>query len=257
MINKYFYIILVFGLVFISCGEEPVENPYDPGSGDYDPPETTILSGPDGITQTFEGNDLVTEFSYRLDIGTIQGTWSDWSAETTVSFINLDEGAHTFNVKGRYSDVDEDASPATATFTIDAVTGPSIRFFPRSPSASINSVFSVDVVAEEVEGVSGIEVELEFDDAYFTKYGDLIQGTIIADEIVIQDISDGRIKVTIGITAGSDGQNLTGTETLFSLFFTAIKEGSSEITFNSVQFRDQDNNIIEINETIDSMVTVE
>ena len=264
-LTKHTYYLLILTLFFVSCeGDEDVTNLLDPGGGDYDPPETTIVSGPDNITlttddltYTFTGNELVTEFSYRLDVGTMIGNWSDWSTEASVTFTNLDEGSHTFNVKGRYSDVDEDGSPATATFTVDAVTGPSILFYPRSPSVPINSVFSVDIVAEEVDGVSGIEIEIEYEDDYLTLQGDLIQGSVLTDEIVVEEVSSESIRVTIGITAGADGENLIGTETLFSLQFTSIQTGTSEISFNTVQYRDENNNIIEIHQTINSIVTVQ
>ena len=256
--------LLILALVALSCEGGEVENLLDPGSGDYDPPETTILSGPNSttlttnaITYTFGGNELVTEFSYRLDIGTMIGSWSNWSSETTASFTNLDEGNHTFNVKGRYSEIDEDESPATATFTVDAILDPSILFYPRSPSVSINSVFSVDVVAEEVEGVSGIEIEIEYDASYLTPYGDVVQASILSDEIVIEELSSESIKVTIGIMAGADATNLTGNQTLFSLYFTAIQTGSTEISFKEPKYRDQDNNDITINQTINSMVTIQ
>ena len=251
--------------MFFSCeGGEDAVNPFDPGSGDYDPPETTILSGPNNslqtsnsVTYTFEGNELVSEFSYRLDIGTMVGEWSNWSVDSEVTLNNLDEGPHTFNVKGRYTENDEDQTPATASFEIDAIRGQSIVFYPRAPQVELNSVFSVAVVAEEVEGVSGIEIELEFDDSFLSPYGTIAQGTILADEIVIEDITENTIKITIGITSGPDGQNLSGTETLYTLQFEAKKAGSTDIIFESVYYRDHENNEIEVNETIDCTITVD
>lgn len=263
-LDSHFLLLFIGVLVFFSCEGDDAVNPFDPGAGDYDPPETTIITGPNNslqtsnsVTYTFEGNELVSEFSYRLDIGAIEGTWSDWISQTQVTFSNLDEGIHTFNVKGRYTENDEDQTPATASFEIDAVRGQSIVFYPRAPEVALNSVFSVAVVAEEVEGVSGIEIELEFDDSFLSPYGTIAQGTVLADEIVIEEITDNTIKITIGITSGPDGQNLSGTETLFTLEFEAKKAGSTDITFESVYYRDQNNNEIDINETIDCTLLVE
>ncbi|MBI3825774.1 MAG: IPT/TIG domain-containing protein, partial [Candidatus Rokubacteria bacterium] len=96
-------------------------------------PDTQITAGPIGTiadptaTFTFTGTDNLTPvgslvFAWRLD----GGAWSAYSASTTVTLTNLTQGPHTFDVKARDLAGNEDASPATRSFTVSftpAITG--------------------------------------------------------------------------------------------------------------------------------------
>ena len=62
------------------------------------------------------------------------------------SYNYLDEGNYTFYVKGRYSEQDEDPTPAEHSFSVDAVRASSVRIFPQLTNATANTVF--DIVSE-------------------------------------------------------------------------------------------------------------
>ena len=117
---RFSFLILSL-LLFLSCKAELATNPLDEESSEYVEPETTItvtdLDGSTLATSTvtigFEGNDLVIEYSYNLD----SSGYSDWSSSTSVTLAYLDEGLHTFSVKGRYASEDEDETPATVRIT--------------------------------------------------------------------------------------------------------------------------------------------
>jgi predicted NUDIX family NTP pyrophosphohydrolase len=83
------------------------------------PPETTIESGPAGVTNdptpmfTFSSNDQSATFKCRVDGGTFS---SCTSPHTTTSLSN---GAHTFEVRATDDAGRTDASPAARSFTVD------------------------------------------------------------------------------------------------------------------------------------------
>ena len=110
---------------------------------DHTPPETTITGGPANnscagsfpITIAWSGSDNTTYpgdlvFSYRLD----NGAWTAYSPATSFGFETLPEGVHTFSVRARDLDGNEDATPATRTFTVD-LTPPEIT----NPAAATGS----------------------------------------------------------------------------------------------------------------------
>ncbi|MBI2207469.1 MAG: IPT/TIG domain-containing protein, partial [Candidatus Rokubacteria bacterium] len=98
---------------------------------DNTPPETAITGGPEGelgvttATFTFAGFDSLTPaeslvFAWRLD----GGTWSAFSAATSATLTSLSETTHVVEVVARDLAGNEDATPATRTFTVRL--GPSI-----------------------------------------------------------------------------------------------------------------------------------
>ncbi|MBI1847197.1 MAG: hypothetical protein HYR86_09530, partial [Candidatus Rokubacteria bacterium] len=96
-------------------------------------PDTQITAGPVGtiadptVTFIFTGTDNLTPvgnlvFAWRLD----GGAWSAFSGTTSATLTNVAVGAHTFDVKARDLAGNEDATPATRSFTVSfipAITG--------------------------------------------------------------------------------------------------------------------------------------
>ena len=146
--NKTSFLILSL-LLFLSCDAELVTNPLDEEGSEYVEPETTItvtdLDGSTLATSTvtigFEGNDEVIEYSYNLD----SSGYSDWSSSTSATLDYLDEGLHTFSVKGRYASMEEDETPASISFTVNAVTGPALMFYPRRAITSQNNIVTLQI----------------------------------------------------------------------------------------------------------------
>jgi len=94
---------------------------------DSDPPETEItlsldeVSQPGNTTLAWTGSDpwRVTpeedvQFAYRLD----KGKWSPFSTTKNHIFQTLPSGEHTFEVKARDQNFNEDPTPAIAHFTV-------------------------------------------------------------------------------------------------------------------------------------------
>ncbi len=88
-------------------------------------PDTTIVSSPALIdttytTMEFSGSDdragsLV--YSWQID----GAGWSSWSEELEAELSALTQGQHVFEVKARDRWMNEDASPASVSFTVQAV----------------------------------------------------------------------------------------------------------------------------------------
>ena len=91
------------------------------------PPETAIttsldrVSQPGNTTLAWQGTDLWNRtldeelhYSWRLD----RGRWSPFSTQKSHLFFSLPSGDHTFEVKARDRDFNEDPTPAAIRFTV-------------------------------------------------------------------------------------------------------------------------------------------
>ena len=94
---------------------------------DKNPPETNITYGldqvsqPGNVTLSWTGKDAwhttpddAIQFAYRMD----GGAWSSYSSDRNRVFETLSSGTHTFEVKARDGDFNEDPTPATLHFTV-------------------------------------------------------------------------------------------------------------------------------------------
>jgi len=173
MMNRIFRIAawLIPLFLQIACIEVPEEpdfhNPYFPNDPHYVAPEVYITDGPgegdviqgDYLTFRFDGNEVVTEYSYDLD----DWGWSPWRMENMVSFELLDEGLHTFRVKGRTEAGIENDQFISRSFRVDAIHGPALWFSPREQTVNSGEEFTVRLMAEEVSDLMGLRVPISFD----------------------------------------------------------------------------------------------
>ena len=150
--NKFMLKILFLSLLVFSCDEEELaQNLFDPNQDDYVPPETTITSDPPSLIITnstsfsYSGNELVSEYSHRVNHEGVESEWSDWTQDTTAFYDYLDEGLHSFEVKGRYTEDAEDLTAAIHEFEVNAVDPLSARIFPQFKKADFNTTFDIDV----------------------------------------------------------------------------------------------------------------
>jgi len=94
---------------------------------DEDPPETQIVEWVDEVTQpgnvtiAWQGADLwsktapeVLQYAWRLD----GGAWSAFGSSQSKTLLELGSGQHTFEVKARDRDFNEDPTPAVITFGV-------------------------------------------------------------------------------------------------------------------------------------------
>ena len=257
-------------ILFLSCEEPLPTSAFDQDSEDYVEPETTIIDGPSAgatitvntVTMIFSGNELVTEFSYSLVFESENQEWSDWISDTSLTLEKLDEGLHTFYVKGRYASEDEDITPAERTFIVDAVEGPSIRIFPQVITVKENSVFDIDLYAEEIPGnqaVAAMEIQIGYDDQKL-EYRNISKGELLTNypgiDIFIEEHTTGNLTINIGVTEEGSDEGLMGTGSLFSISFNAQAAGISNINIISAELRDSDNDNINIIQQISGSVNI-
>ncbi|MEA2428972.1 MAG: large repetitive protein [Thermoleophilaceae bacterium] len=110
-------------------------------------PDTTITGSPDLASSsttpafTWSGGDGsgsgVADYAYRVD----GGAWSSFGPATTVTLPALSEAQHTFQVKARDAVGNEDATPASYTWTVDT-TAPDTTITTKPPVTSASPTFS-------------------------------------------------------------------------------------------------------------------
>ena len=144
----------------------------------------TVLSE-DTIILNWSGNELVVDYSYNFNS---QG-WSDWTTDTSLAVSYLDENDYTFEVKGRYITEDEDDTPAEASFTVDAVSGPGLRIYPLYQTINVGDNEVVSLFLEEVTDISFGMISIEVVPVGYVgdkpcsniKINSIAQGDLIAD----------------------------------------------------------------------------
>ena len=253
----------VFSIILFSCSEPEVleDNAFDPGGSDYEVPtvifpnnlvQDVILSEA-SLTISLSGNELVSEYRIQLD----NNVWGDWSENNTFILDYLDEGAHTVYGQTRYPSLEE-SEIIGFEFTVDAVAGPSLMFYPRRQYAVNGDVLTFSIHAEEVDALAGAELIINYNPA----------------QVVIESISSGSIFMmngepiffsevnqeenTITVTTAVWGQNypsFSGTGSLVELMFQVVSTGEIDLFIheNSL-FRNAQDGPIEISELIQGKI---
>ena len=246
-------------------------NPCDLDCG-FPEPETTIESGPvdDAIVTTHavsfswrRGNENVKSYAYSLS----ESVWSDTTitTDTTVTFENLAEGRHRFEVRAQYCP-DIEGPPVSREFVIDAVRGPALRLNQRNFSVVVGDTFVAIVVLEEVDSLKGALVEIGFNPDTLT----FVRGVIYTDHrSILMETAGGQVisKFTPNSAAGTvkmeaatatgDPPHVTGTGPIGQITFRAVQAGITRLRFlESTELRNAENESIEIVEKVQSIIEI-
>jgi len=248
-------------LLMFSCEDALEYNPLDPENNpDYVAPETVItMDGLEGsvldtstVTITWQGNDLVTEYAYSLN-----GNWSEWTTDTSVTLNYLDEGDYIFSVMGRYDSGDEDTTPATVSFTVDMVGAKGIRVFPLLTEMSTSA--NVYIYAEEVEELVFFSFQIQFNPSILSiDVEDIVRGSLISSiadyAFLPKEISAGLIEVSF-TALGNAG--VSGVGSLAQIPLSSNTLGSSALQIINPQYGYIDGNIEPVTESANGLVVVE
>jgi len=259
MAYKIYIPLGVFSLILFSCDEPVVleDNVLDPGGEEYEAPNVVFsdnmfqgaIFSEESVPIILSGNELVSEYRVQLD----NNVWSEWSEDNTFVLDYLDEGAHIVSAQTRYPSLEE-SEIIGFEFTVDAVAGPSLMFYPRRQYAVSGDVLTFSIHAEEVDALAGAELIINYNPA----------------QVVIESISSGSIFMmngepiffsevniednSITITTAVWGQNypsFSGTGSLVELMFQVVTTGEIDLFIheNSL-FRNAQDGPIEISEFI-------
>ena len=251
-------------LFFLSCAEEFVpENPIDPENPSYIPPIVSIVNGitfgetvtSENLSIEYSGNESSMLFRTRLDTS----NWTGWSNNLFVTLNYMDEGEHEFWLQGKYTTGDT-SETISVPFTVDAVDGPSLMFFPRRITATQGETVTFSIMAEEVYDLAGLETVLEFDPAKVTLMSVSSAGLFdeTGDPIFFYEHneSQGRLTVTAAVW-GDESPAFTGTHPIAIISFRADRTGNISIDFGETSiFRDPNNLNITVWESIPGLIAV-
>ncbi|MFC1529804.1 cohesin domain-containing protein [Gemmatimonadota bacterium] len=261
--------------VFTDLPEEPpIDNPLDPdpGNPNFVPPNTNILSPSGGSTfssasvnVTCQGNQGVVAFQDSL----AGGSWSAWSSQTSRTIGPLDEGSHTIFVRGAYDTTVAaliDDTPASVTFTVNAVQGTSLRFSPPYIEGGLTGNIDLALVAEDVSNLMMVKAVFTFDPSVITLNSGLNDwsdseflsgngGSVLSFYEV--DNAAGRFEINLSVVEG-DPAGVSGTGTLLNLTFSGAAAGLSSLTWveSETVMRDHSNQPISIVNLVGAQVRV-
>ena len=279
--KKILFITFVFSFTGCSLlGDEPdftdYANVWDPNSDFYKPPETVFLVKPSSIinehTTTFEWKSTRTGSPVGIDTSNIDTseyvniTWSyslngdDFTPDDTIQTVLitfLTDTLNIFEVRTHYPNGEIEETPIHHEFRVDEIKGPSLRFHPRKYDDAIVGVpFIMEIYAEEVTGITGTKIVLEYSPDSLTI------GAISApaDSIFFlspngettlfleSSRSDNLGIITINIAlAGADTISVSGIGKLAILSITPLISDTSYIRFSSESiYRDAENKDITI-----------
>lgn len=272
--NKKILVVISFTLIliFMGCTTTPEEpewnNPVDPVLPPYTPPETYITSGPaelsevgtHTVTFAFRGNENITEFSYKID----SQDWSPWQIDTVATLDYMDEGEHIFQVKGRYNVEEEDKSPDSRTFIVNAVKGPALMFFPRKIIVAINRTFTIDIFAEEVSNMMGVYIEIPLNGLPLELIGYQVyddSGDFLlkngGELLTLDDTNYDTLKINLALST-ADPAGIEGTGKLVELEVRFNGSESIEMPFSpNCEMQDSEIQKIEINELVPAVIVKE
>ena len=258
----YFFIILFL----FSCEKNTLirDNPLDDESGDYTSPTISLLTElnngdtlySETLSISWEGNELVSEFRFKLD----EFAWTEWSEDASTLLDYLDEGDHHVSAQSRYLNGDT-SEILSVSFVVDAVDGPSLMFFPRRHFAQAGEIVTFQIMAEEVINLMMSEIHLEYNPTELEIIS-ISQGSFFQNgqnSIFLYEINSeaGAVQINMTLLDG-DSHSVSGTGDLASIQVKLLQSGSSQINFNgSDVFIDPDNSEISILEEINGLVQTE
>ena len=218
--------LLPIFLFFFGCETFDVatDNPLDPSNPEYVKPTISILSpsdqqtiNADKVDVTFQGNELVTEYRYKIvtsDAYKAVG-WSDWFTSNKLSLEFLNEYTYTINAQSRYLN-EETSDETSVTFTVDAVKPSSLLLYPKQIQGNVFANSKLLLYAHELTNVSALDFIIEYDETKMAFAGN--QGSKVYGDVNVVRNSTNQIHYTIG-KYGNNGfaQNALIAEIVFQM----------------------------------------
>lgn len=257
--------LLMLTLVLAGCATlpgEPERILFDPNHPDYIVPEVAIIRAPaeyqiladDAVTIEWEGSQDFMEFRYRLD----NGYWTDFTAETSVSFDNLSNGFHFFNIEGRYPT--SAISPTLRrSFFVDQRNTPALSIYSWNDYYRKNGSFELELRVIGTVPINEINLGLTFDPTilkadsvifYTGEESFLLQNSgTLANAVQIDNVG-GAVQIGHRVM-DNNPQDIFGSGRIAIVKFTHIS-ATAEQAFISISpdshLKNSDNAVIQLNE---------
>lgn len=243
-------------------------NPFDTTQTDYIAPKTTILTSPsngstinnDFTTIKWTGSNINSTFSWKFN----ESAWTDWSQDSTVELQHLDDKSHLFEVRSKYLNGDIEDTPVSVQFFVDAVKGPALRMEKKYLTVNTGEDFTIDIWLEEVTDLFIMSIEMSYDTQYLnfkelnenTNDGALID--MSSDNVIyLKNINENDGKIETYISLKDQTAGISGTGKIFTIKFSGTKTGNTEVVFtNNCKMRTDQNNVININEKVNSSIVI-
>lgn len=260
--------------IWASCNEISVgeyDNPLDPESESYIPPNAQIESGPQNgqvlsdheVRFTWTGNAPKGQSHYKYMLKGPKEISENWTTKTQTTLSYLDEGEYSFKLLEKYSSSDIQEDTTKRSFIIDAIDGPAFRMEPFHLQVKEDERFDIKVIAEEVEDFYGAHLSISYNENYL-KWEGIEKNTscfgLSQGEIIMLDQKDGnQLTVDFTILQSDSNQGLRGTDRLFTLSFLSEYQGEIYIDFNDGQckMRNSLNEEIFVNQMLDCRIIIE
>ena len=257
-------IIFLSAIIWFACepGEEFLPaNPLDPENENYISPQITFTSAPnEGATLStstimfvWDGNEPGMSYRYAFD-----GNWSSWENEKkSITIDDIDEGLHSIAAQSSYSTGDT-SNVISVNFNVNAVSGPSLLFYPRKHVAFFGETVTFQIMAEEVIGLSGAEFLVNYDPTMVqiesVTQGELFQNGTQSIFHVDHNTTQGSFFILTAIL-DAETPSVDGTGVLAEVIVELLQRGTANLSFGSTnKFRDPDNIEIAIREKIGGIV---
>ena len=248
--------LCILGVVLAGCSEVPSPLPPEQEPSPYvsfeqAPKEGAILDSANVFIAWKGGDAFSYQFAHRLD----EEDWSDWTSDTSWRRL-LDEGPHTFVLKGRYPPEGdypgEESADLRCTFTVDAIHGPALWLKPRQADVRVGEIVTLSVMAEDMTDLMLAHLEVEFDGTRLS-WVDAEEGPFFSRNdaevvfLVKADQAQGRSILDLG-AAGGKPYGVSGSGAIAVLEFRASARGTVEVTLtDSVKVRDSANRPLTLN----------
>jgi len=261
-----FYLVLILTFFFFSSCTREFNNPLDPESLAYTPPSVEIVKpfenetiSSTAVTIMWVGNKPeANEYRFRL---VDYSDWSEWTTATSASFDYLDDAEYTFEIEVRYKG-HTDVRKFSRKFKVDAINGPTLKFYKLKNIVNLGGEFYVSVWVEEVINFKSVQFEVKFDKDKLSLLSVQKGNYVVSrglDQIVVPDFSlqkvldevnnSGKIGISTGVlaTSGAGPVSLNGSGEIIKLKFRAKGGGHSYLKFENITMLNSNGDVILIN----------
>jgi hypothetical protein len=249
-----FVIFLVF-LSFSSCVRN-LDNPVDPESSAYEPPSVTILQPGEGDTMKttavlvlWEGNNpRANEFRYRL---VDYSDWTDWVTYNSALFDYLDDVNYRFEIEVRYKS-QSDIKKFIRNFSVDAIKGPTLKFYRLRNVVSIDSEFTVGVWVEDVSRLKRVKFKIDFDNVRISLLS-VDRGRYVSEKGFDQSV---EFNASTNEVSTEFSGGISGSGEVIKLKFKGKDKGISYLEIKEIELRDENGELINPTQTERALVEI-